>query len=70
MRLVILDHDPMTVDLHQHVWTTPLINALARRDRLPFVRRTDGLIVLQSGGELPYVIDNAAESADRRASAS
>jgi hypothetical protein len=57
----------MTVDLHQHVWTTPLLDALARRDRLPFVRRTDGLTVLQSGGELPYVIDIAAESADRRA---
>jgi hypothetical protein len=60
--------DPtMTVDLHQHVWTTPLLDALARRDRLPFVRRTDGLTVLQSGGELPYVIDVAAESAERRA---
>jgi hypothetical protein len=57
----------MTVDLHQHVWTTPLLDALAGRDRLPFVRRTDGLTVLQSGGELPYVIDVAAESADRRA---
>jgi 6-methylsalicylate decarboxylase len=57
----------MTVDLHQHVWTTPLLNALARRDRLPFVRRTDGLTVLHGGGELPYVIDTDAESADRRA---
>jgi len=57
----------MPVDLHQHVWTPPLLDALARRDRLPFVRRTDGLTVLHSGGELPYVIDTAAESADRRA---
>ena len=57
----------MTVDLHQHVWTAPLLEALARRDRLPFVRRTDGLTVLHGGGELPYVIDTAAESADRRA---
>jgi 6-methylsalicylate decarboxylase len=57
----------MTVDLHQHVWTTPLLDALARRDRLPFVRRTDGLSVLHCGGELPSVIDTAAESADRRA---
>jgi hypothetical protein len=57
----------MTVDLHQHVWTTPLLDALARRDRLPFVRRTDGLTVLHGGGELPYVIDTAAESANRRA---
>src|ERR1700761_5002136 len=57
----------MTVDLHQHVWTTPLLDALARRDRLPFVRRADGLTVLHGGGELPYVIDTDAESADRRA---
>src|SRR5581483_178931 len=42
-------------------------DALAARDRLPFVRRTDGLTVLHGGGELPYVIDTAAESADRRA---
>jgi 6-methylsalicylate decarboxylase len=57
----------MHVDLHQHVWTTPLLDALAARDCLPFVRRTDGLTVLHGGGELPYVIDTAAESADRRA---
>src|ERR1700749_2841738 len=56
----------MTVDLHQHVWTTPLLDALARRDRLPFVRRTDGLTVLHGGGELPYVIDTDSESAVRR----
>jgi hypothetical protein len=57
----------MTVDLHQHVWTTPLLDALARRDRLPFVRRDDGLTVLHGSGELPYVIDTAAESEHRRA---
>jgi 6-methylsalicylate decarboxylase len=57
----------MAIDLHQHVWTTPLLDALAQRDHLPFVRRTDGLTVLHGGGELPYVIDTAAESADRRA---
>jgi 6-methylsalicylate decarboxylase len=57
----------MTVDLHQHVWTVPLLDALARRDHLPFVRHTDGLTVLHCGGELPYVIDSAAESAERRA---
>ncbi len=57
----------MPVDLHQHVWTTSLLDALARRDRLPFVRRTDGLTVLHCGGELPYVINTAAESAERRA---
>lgn len=57
----------MNVDIHQHVWTTPLLDALAQRDHLPFVRRTDGLTVLHSAGELPYVIDTDAESAARRA---
>ena len=57
----------MNVDIHQHVWTTPLLDALAERRGLPFVRRTDGLTVLHGGGELPYVIDTAAESAERRA---
>jgi 6-methylsalicylate decarboxylase len=54
------------VDIHQHVWTTPLLDALAARDCLPFVRRDDGLTVLHCGGELPYVIDTEAESAERR----
>jgi hypothetical protein len=56
----------MTLDLHQHVWTAPLLDALAKRQHLPFVRRSDGLTVLHCGGELPYVIDTAAESAERR----
>jgi hypothetical protein len=54
------------VDIHQHVWTTPLLDALAARDCLPFVRRDDGLTVLHCGGELPYVIDTEAESPERR----
>jgi 6-methylsalicylate decarboxylase len=58
---------PHLVDIHQHVWTTPLLDALAERDCLPFVRRDDGLTVLHCGGELPYVIDTEAESAARRA---
>jgi predicted TIM-barrel fold metal-dependent hydrolase len=57
----------MNVDIHQHVWTGPLLDALAARRCLPFVQRTDGLTVLHGGGELPYVIDTAAESAERRA---
>ncbi len=58
---------PAAVDIHQHVWTRPLLDALAERDSLPFVRRADGLTVLHSGGELPCVIDTAAESPERRA---
>jgi len=54
------------VDIHQHIWTTPLLDALARRDCHPFVRRDDGLCVLHLAGELPCVIDELAESAAPR----
>jgi 6-methylsalicylate decarboxylase len=54
------------VDLHQHIWSTPLMDALARRDCHPFVRRDAGLCVLHLAGEPPCVIDVAAESAASR----
>lgn len=54
------------VDIHQHVWTPPLLDALAERRTLPFIRREDGLTVLHCGGELPCVIDTFAESPVRR----
>jgi hypothetical protein len=54
------------IDIHQHVWTTQLLDALAERKCLPFVRRGDGLTVLHSSGELPYVIDTEGESRERR----
>jgi predicted TIM-barrel fold metal-dependent hydrolase len=57
----------MLVDLHQHIWTRPLLDALARRDALPLVRGEDGLTVLHSAAEQPYVIDVAAESPQERA---
>jgi len=57
----------MRVDVHQHVWTAPLLDQLARRDSLPLVRRSDGLTVLHSAAEQPYVIDEAAEAPNRRA---
>jgi hypothetical protein len=57
----------MQVDVHQHLWTEPLLDALAVREALPFVRRMDGLTVLHCAGESPYVIDTAAETAVRRA---
>jgi 6-methylsalicylate decarboxylase len=55
------------IDIHQHVWTEPLIEALARRSELPFVREENGLTVLFLAGERPYVIDTATEDARRRA---
>jgi 6-methylsalicylate decarboxylase len=55
------------VDIHQHIWTTPLLDALARRDCHPFIRRDGGLCVLHLAGEPPCVIDVAAESLESRA---
>ena len=58
----------MQIDIHQHIWTEPLLDALSVRRRLPFVRRTDEkLTVLHSAGERPYVIDVAAEAPAARA---
>ena len=56
-------------DLHQHLWTAPLLDALATRRFAPFVRREAGVTVLHSDGEQPYVIDVAAELPERRAAA-
>ncbi|MGH2915436.1 MAG: amidohydrolase [Solirubrobacteraceae bacterium] len=54
------------IDLHQHVWTEPLLDALASRDRLPLVRRAGDPTVLHCAGERPYAIDLEASSATRR----
>jgi predicted TIM-barrel fold metal-dependent hydrolase len=58
----------MQIDIHQHIWTEPLLDALAVRRTLPLVRRTHGLTVLHAAGEQPYVIDVEAEDPLRRAS--
>src|SRR5271156_242430 len=59
---------PMKTDIHQHLWTEPLVQALAQRRELPFVRyEHHGLTVLFLAGERPYVIDLAAEAPARRA---
>jgi predicted TIM-barrel fold metal-dependent hydrolase len=55
------------VDLHQHIWTRPLLDALARRRAVPFVRRTGGLTVLHCAGEPTCVIATDAEAPARRA---
>jgi 6-methylsalicylate decarboxylase len=57
----------MRIDVHQHIWTEPLVRALTARSALPLVRVTDGLVVLHSAAEQPYLIDVAAEAPDRRA---
>ena len=59
---------PMQIDAHQHIWTEPLLDALAARSCLPFIRRTeDGLTVLHSANERPYLIDVASECSGERA---
>jgi hypothetical protein len=57
----------MKTDIHQHLWTAPLVEALSHRRELPFIRREHGLTVLFLAGEQPYVIDLDAEAPDRRA---
>jgi predicted TIM-barrel fold metal-dependent hydrolase len=57
----------MRTDVHQHIWTTALLDRLAARRDLPLVRREHGLTVLHSVAEQPYVIDVQAEAPDRRA---
>jgi hypothetical protein len=52
----------MKTDIHQHIWTEALVQALAERRELPFVRHEKGLTVLFLAGERPYVIDRRAES--------
>jgi hypothetical protein len=55
------------IDVHQHLWTEPLVRGLERREELPFIRIEQGLTVLFLAGERPYVIDLAGELPDRRA---
>jgi predicted TIM-barrel fold metal-dependent hydrolase len=57
----------MKIDVHQHLWSEPLVRALEERRELPFVRREHGLTVLFLAGERPYVIDLSGETAPRRA---
>jgi hypothetical protein len=56
----------MKIDVHQHLWTQPLIEALASRREFPFVRQEHGLTVLYLAGERPYVIDLAGEQPAQR----
>ncbi len=57
----------MKIDVHQHLWSEPLVQALEARRELPFVRHEHGLTVLFGAGERPYVIDLQSEEPERRA---
>jgi len=52
----------MKIDVHQHLWTEPLVEALTARCEIPFVRRENGLSILYLAGERPYLIDLASEA--------
>jgi predicted TIM-barrel fold metal-dependent hydrolase len=57
----------MRVDVHQHIWTAPLLERLAARQTMPLARRSNGMTMLYSAGERPYAIDLAAEASEWRA---
>lgn len=57
----------MRVDVHQHLWTEPLVAALARRDEPPYVRRRGGEWVLRIPGEADWALQPATLDLDARA---
>jgi predicted TIM-barrel fold metal-dependent hydrolase len=56
----------MHVDLHQHIWTAPVIEALASRTALPRVELHGDAAVLHAADERPCTIDLRSETAERR----
>jgi hypothetical protein len=57
----------MRIDVHQHLWTEPFLDALEARTRLPFVRREGGLCMVHVAGEAPSAVDLESERPERRA---
>jgi hypothetical protein len=57
----------MRVDVHQHLWTEPLLQALETRARLPFARRDLGIGTIHLAGERASAVDLASERPERRA---
>jgi hypothetical protein len=57
----------LRVDLHQHVYTRPLLERLERRSSLPFARSTAGKTVIHAAGEEPFAVDSVQEVGGRRA---
>jgi predicted TIM-barrel fold metal-dependent hydrolase len=56
----------MQVDLHQHIWTAPLIEGLAARTALPYAELRGRTAVLHAAGERPSAIDLITETVQRR----
>jgi 6-methylsalicylate decarboxylase len=59
--------EPARIDVHQHLWTDRLLDALAARDRLPFVTRSEGMAIVHCAGEPAYAVDLPSEAPERRA---
>jgi hypothetical protein len=57
----------MRIDAHQHVWTEPLVAALARRTREPRIRRRSGGWWLEVAGEAPSLLPAAPDDVEARA---
>jgi hypothetical protein len=56
----------VSLDIHQHLWTEPLLDALERRRRLPFLRRRGRQLTLYLGGEAPSMIEPAGQHLEAR----
>jgi predicted TIM-barrel fold metal-dependent hydrolase len=54
------------VDVHQHIWTASLVEALERRSHLPLIRRDGGLCLVHVAGEALAAIDLERETPERR----
>lgn len=57
----------MRVDIHQHIWTEPLLERLAARSQPPLVSRRRGLTLLHCPHEQPCVIEDVTDAPDQRA---
>jgi predicted TIM-barrel fold metal-dependent hydrolase len=54
------------LDIHQHLWTGPLIEALASRRNPPLARPATGRFVLYAAGEAPATVESGANAVARR----
>jgi hypothetical protein len=56
----------MRIDVHQHVWTPPLIGALSQRRDLPQITAEGGVHSVHCAGEPPWGLDTRGESVAAR----
>ncbi len=64
---LLRERDVPRIDVHQHMWTPALLERLAARTAPPMITQRNGLTMLHSDGEQPYVVDVDAEDPARRA---